>query len=297
MQGDGRGVSRGLEAMRSRYRCGLLWLFVSAWGCGGPMIYPRSAEIADGWHAAGHMNLALGSAEVAFGDAAQDVAGADGDQVEPSGAAENVPIRRGFAGWPKRSVDSAVSRLLLVPLTMQAQLSYAPHYGFSLGGWFGPGSAGLEARAQLVSQYHGGPFAAALSVGALAPSLFGGGGLGTRFGADLGRAFGEAEITLGVYGSWEPRQRHVAVLPAGVQGEVSFGSTDGVTVQRHEWKLSLPLGLSLGQQSDPRLVFGVVPEWTLDAGLTRSECEGCSDALVLDFEQVFALFFTLGAEL
>lgn len=234
------------------------------------------------------MNVALGDAEARF-----HVSPAVEGSTPPGDP--DVQVRRGFAGAAERSSDSFLQRALLFALTTQVHLSYAPVNGLSIGGWARLDRTGLEGRLQLLSQEYGGPFAAAISLAALAPSFYGSAGVGGRFGLDLSRDFGGFLFTLGAYGSWEPRQRHMARVPAGVMPQET--SLYGPIVVLDEWKLTLPLGLLLGEGSDPRLVLGVVPEWVLSSTLQHGECHQCGGATVAGFRQGFALFITLGAEI
>ena len=255
-----------------------------AWGCGAPVTYPRSAEIYEGPRYAVHTNVSHGNATASF----------ERDATDGSMAVETTEYE-GHASSPLWGENSGL-RLTEVLFNLDGEVGFAPTEWLYFGMSLSLQASGAELRMQALSERDGKPLSATFALGALTPSFVGDDGVGARFGLDLSRTFDGFELVLGGYGSWEPRERNMHadnfVFPSNETPRWHIGRT-GLTVLRNEWKVSIPFGVAM-RLGDSKLIFGVVPEVTLDAHLVESVCTGpCGVGTLSDYEQDFALYITL----
>jgi len=263
------------------------------------MIYPRTPDLHPDMSVAIRTNVSESRARGTF-------------TVRPGAVPESngAPVRT-YEGYAASSTDSLSSALRFAFALFSTELSIA--YGFSdsvaLGSWLSLELAGVELRLQPLSERDGAPFSATLSLGAahvgLAPSLAKDllrEGFGARAGLDLGVFIGRDELLLGSYVSYIRRRREFSDIPeSSADNRLNYGDAAPfpvaeLMVVRDELKLSIPIGyaLHLGRGA---LIFGVVPEWSLEAPIHDWRCYDCDLAYDLtSFEQQFALYVTIGGE-
>lgn len=263
------------------------------------MIYPRTPDLHRDFSAAIRTNVSESRARATF-------------TARPGAVPEsNGALVRSYEGYAGSSTDSLSSALRFAFLFFSTEASLA--YGFSdsvaIGSWVSLELVGLELRLQPLSERDGAPFSATLSLGAahvgLAPSLAKDllrEGFGARAGVDLGVFIGRDELLLGAYASYIRRRREFSDVPHSFEGNRAiYGDAAPLPVAelmvvRDEVKLSVPVGYAL-HLKNAALIFGIVPEWTLDASIDDWRCYDCDPAYDLtSFEQHFALYVTIGGE-
>ncbi len=248
--------------------------------CGRPIAYPRSAEIREGVSIRIRTNLAFGKATVRL-------------QVPEDNETPPSQVRpQNFSGV---EYSGSANSATFIPVP-EGDVGFAPTDEIEVSGWVGLRSTGVDVRAQLLGERDGGPFALALSLGALLPSVLGSKGVGGRFGVDLSKHVAvDMELLLNAYLSWEPRQRDFRTDDFPIDDDDSYLFED-VTVVRDEVKLTLPVGLHVDiNRSRVAMIIGVIPEFTLSSDLSSSDCSGpCGPGSVTHFEQFFAFYVTLG---
>lgn len=266
--------------------CALLGLLLvlMANACAAPLVYPRSAELAE----AGKFRLRGGTtAGLVFKQA--DVV-IDGRQLE---AYDVVAARDRSNGFP--AVDwlgAVISHELAVDASM---------------GWCEAGSllsfvrVGAELRCAVLDEDLGAPFSVAASVAALYqfsiaglegdPNPWG----SWRAGIDTSVRMTGMTPLLGIYVDHGQQRRELLdddVL-GGSHGDFVY-NRHTVVVIRDEWRLASPIGVSWPVRPKLAVTLGLVPELTLYAspaaessGLYSSDSP--DDALI-DFDQRWAIF-------
>jgi hypothetical protein len=263
------------------------------------LIYPRTPDLHRDLSVAIRTNVSESRARATF-------------TARPGAVPEsNVAPERSYEGYAGSSTDSLSSALRFAFAFFSTEGSMA--YGFSdsiaIGSWLSLELAGVELRLQPLSERDGAPFSASLSLGAahvgIAPSFATDllrEGFGARAGLDLGVFIGRDELLLGAYASYIRRRREFSDVPDSIEdnrlnyGDAAPSPVSELMVVRNELKLSVPIGYALHLKS-AAVIFGIVPEWTLDASIDDWRCYDCDAAYDLtSFEQHFAIYVTLGAE-
>lgn len=263
------------------------------------MIYPRTPDLHRDFSVAIRANVSESRARATF-------TARPGAVPESNGA----PVRsyEGYAGSSTDSLSSAL-RFAFALFSTEASLAYGLSDSIAIGGWLSLELAGVELRLQPLSERTGAPLSATLSIGGahagIAPSFAKDvlrEGFGARAGFDLGKLVGRDELLLGAYASYIRRRREFSDIPHSTEdnrlnyGDAAPSPVADLMVVRDELKLSVPIGYALRLRS-AALIFGVVPEWTLDASIHDWRCYDCDLAYDLtSFEQRFAIYITIGGE-
>lgn len=262
------------------------------------MAYPRTADLHRGVSGVVRSNVPYGKARVKY--TLREYAGAN-----PGTTGTNASATQTYEAESSSSTSSvdSVLRVFGAPFSAEGSLAYGFSDAVALGGWLSLELLGAELRLQPLSQRDGAPLSATVALGAAHVGLLPSferrllqQGFGARVGVDLGLTGGRWEALLGAYGSLIRRRRNVQAVPdEDIHGDEFPGFGPSVMVIRDELKLSIPFGLALhgGQGA---VVFGLVPEWTLDASLREARCRACDSYPLTAFEQVFAIYFTVGVE-
>ena len=262
------------------------------------MAYPRTADLHRGVSGVVRSNVPYGKARVKY--TLREYAGAN-----PGTTGTNASATQTYEAESSSSTSSvdSVLRVFGAPFSAEGSLAYGFSDAVALGGWLSLELLGAELRLQPLSQRNGAPLSATVALGAahvgLLPSLDQSllqQGFGARAGVDLGLAAGRWEALLGAYASVIHRRRNIQDVPDdGVFRDDLPGFGPNLMVFRDELKLSVPFGVAL-HGTHGALVFGLVPEWTLDASVRKARCDACGDYSLAAFNQVFAIYFTIGIE-
>ena len=267
------------------------------------MIYPRTPDLHRDVSVALRTNVSESRARATF----TTKPGAIPDPNNPAGGALE-PSYEGYAGSSTDSINSP-ARFIGAWFSTEVSMAYGFSEAVAIGSWLSTELAGIELRLQPLSERDGAPFSATLSLGGahvgVAPSFAKDllrEGFGARAGLDLGVFIGRDELLLGAYGSYIRRRRNFQRIPESPEeSAIDYGDAFpfpavDLMVVRDELKLSVPVGYALHIRSFA-LIFGLVPEWTLDAAIHDWRCPDCDAAYELEaFEQDFALYVTVGVE-
>jgi hypothetical protein len=263
------------------------------------MAYPRTPDLHAGWSLAGRSNVSFGDARVKYETEPGYV---PSEPRAPSVAEIEGTTYEGHASSSTRSYDSWL-RVIGALYTLEGNAAYGFSDAIAVGGWFSTEMLGAELRAQPFSQRSGDVCSVSLSAGAshvgLLPSFerrLLRQGFGGRAGVDLGVLLGRDELLAGAYASYIRRRRNFQSIPDDGEFHEDWpGFVDGLMVLRDELKLSVPIGFALRAEHSA-VVIGLVPEWTLHASVVDSSCERCEPYRLDRFEQEFAIYLTIGAE-
>jgi hypothetical protein len=275
-------------------------------GCAAPVMHARTGDVLhDG-------ESRFSAATVLFVQAESSAVLQSADEMRTrSGEYDDRWTGRFF-----RSASIAQDNIFGPYFSLELRLAHAFFEGCEIGGMLGWVRIGAELRCALLDEREGAPFAAALSVGAAQhlPGAIGflltgetsenfSAGQELRIGLDLSAHGNDVSPLLNVGLGYIHQYREI------LDGLPRFGEDDTgpvdlgeIYVWRDELRLSIPIGFALefGEYWDPsngRVIFAVVPEITLAANnRTTPRYQPVSSSTVTDFEQVWAIYFTVGAD-
>lgn len=277
-------------------------------GCAAPVMHARTGEVL-------HQDESrVAIATVLFVQAESSaVLRSSNEQAVLSGQYEDSSTGRQFR---TRSTDYDNGFGILFSLELRG--AHAFFEGCEVGGMLGWVRVGAELRCGLLDEREGGPFGAAVSFG-FAQQIAGfmgmlvlkqhedfGYGQEYRVGLDLSARGRDVTPLLNVGLGYIHQYREILDgLP--MQDEPDDGNYPDlgeIYVWRDELRLSIPIGfaIELGDYetaSRGRVIFAAVPEITLaynDRTTPRYQGRGSAGSTVTDFEQVWAIFLTVGGE-
>lgn len=268
-------------------------------GCGSPMTYPRTPDLHRGVSVALRSNVSHGDGEAKYSVRPGQTLGngaTTAEQLESPYEGHASGSSRSYNTWLRLPIGAVYSA--------EGNLAWGFSERTSLGGFGSLELIGAELRVQALSARDGGPLSATFALGGMHVGIFQSlsqdllvGGWGGRAGLDLGLRVAGNELLVGGYASVIRRRRNFQKAPDdGLFRETPPGFYDGLMIVRDELKLSVPIGFAARGEGFA-LIFGVVPEWTLDARVGRASCFECAPEYQLDsFEQDFAIYFTVGGE-
>lgn len=217
-----------------------------------------------------------------------------------------------WTAYRSRSARPGVDAVASMFLSTEGQLAYGLFEGCELGGHLGLMRIGMEIRCAPLDQDTGAPLAAALSLGIaqqmnLTPvdTKRYRAGQELRAGLDISKRIGDLAPLVNVNLGYLPQYREIQGSLPAFDNQEWGGDQGDINVVRDELRLSVPVGVALFYERGPtaerrlaRIVFGLVPEITLNARNRTVPAYGSVDgSVVTNFEQHWALFLALGAEI
>jgi hypothetical protein len=219
-----------------------------------------------------------------------------------------------FTARNLRTRSTTADALFGALASLEVRAAHAFFYGCEVGGMLGFVRIGLELRCALLDERDYAPFSAAISAGA-AQQIMGGFGLlileegedykvgqELRIGLDLSSRGEDVTPLLNVGLGYLLQYREILNGLPVQDDDDAYPDMGEIYVWRDELRLSVPLGLAFEYgdyelASRGRWTVAVVPEITLAAwNRTTPRHQGLQGTSVSDFEQVWAIYLTLGGE-
>ena len=272
--------------------------------CAAPVAHPRTADVLD----AHRQRLRGSTVLIAVAPSTAQLQSGDETMTASDAYTDAWTARQVRTSW------ALVDTVAGVPASFEFQAAYSPFDGCELGARLGLVRAGAEVRCAVLDEDSGAPLSAALSIGAaqqlgvffaatrsdgrisLLPR-----GYELRAGIDLSKRMSGVTPLLNVNLGYLRQLRDIVAGLPTFEG-YHFGETGNILVERDELRLTVPIGVAFeyepheGHEQISRVVLGVVPELTLQAWDRFAVYEEVEGSVVLDFEQHWALFVTVGAE-
>jgi hypothetical protein len=286
----------------------LRWVALSALaiamiGCAAPVMHARTGDVLH----KGESRVSIATVLYVQAESSAVLQSAD-EMATPSGTYDDGSTGRFF-----RSSSVTQDNVVGPFLSIELRVAHAFFEGCEIGGMLGWVRIGAELRCALLDEREGAPFAAALSGGAAQhlPGAIGyllsgetsedfSSGQELRIGLDLSAHGRDVSPLLNVGLGYIHQYREILDgLPRFDETPPDLGE---IYVWRDELRLSVPIGFALefGEYWDPsngRVIFAVVPEITLAANnRTTPRYQPISSSTVTDFEQTWAVYITVGAD-